>query len=344
MIEIKIEKNESGQKLKKLLFKYLKNAPQSFTYKMLRKKNIVLNDKKATGDELLKIGDSVKLYLSDETVSKFRDTDKSDISNNPGSKALKEAADIKIIFADSDIMVIDKPSGILSQKSVKTDYSVNDFVTDYAKEKGLNHSDVFKPSVVNRLDRNTSGIMLAGVSYPGSKMLTKLIKERLIDKYYLTLAEGEFKEEVHDISYLYKDENTNKADIITADHYNELVVKGSKSSAAKDLKKYKRTETLLTPVSYKNGYTLIKVKLITGKTHQIRAVLGKLGYPIVGERKYNNHRTNINTYQLLHSYETVFPDFETVKDILSGSELELFRKYENKRFISELPDVFNLYL
>ena len=130
---------------------------------MLRKKNIVLNGKKASGDEVLHEGDIIKLFMSDETISKFTsdvDDSKLDVTN------VMDISD-RIIFVDDNFIIIDKPSGILSQKASSDDISLNEMIRKYAIDRNLVTNEslkVYKPSVANRLDRNTSGIILAGVT------------------------------------------------------------------------------------------------------------------------------------------------------------------------------------
>ena len=285
MKEFVINKNDEGQKLKKLCFRILDKAPASFTYKMLRKKNISLNDKKATGDEQLKAGDIVRFYLSDETFANFSShTDKqvaiqsdhdSNVNSTDRSKILHQN---DIIYMDDDIMAINKGYGILSQKSSSGDISVNEMMLLYLKEKGLWNSSTFKPSVCNRLDRNTTGLILAGISIKGLQFLTEAIRERKIDKYYHTICTGRFEKACKVRSYLRKDEKNNQVDIKSE---SEFRLAGSPKS-------YTLIETEFRPVSYSKDdrLTLLEVKLITGKSHQIRAQLEKLRHPILGDRKY----------------------------------------------------------
>ena len=163
MKQIEIGENEAGIRLEKLLAKYLNKAPKSFIFKMLRKKNITLNGKKADGTEKTKVGDVVKLFLSDDTIENFRE--------------IKEAAPQKkiphldIVYEDANIMLINKPTGMLVQKADMKDYSLNEILIDYLLQKGEISKEslsTFKPSVCNRLDRNTSGLVAAGKSMAGN--------------------------------------------------------------------------------------------------------------------------------------------------------------------------------
>lgn len=182
MQEIIISANEAGQRFDKLLGKYLNEAPKSFIYKMLRKKNIVLNGKKATGNEKLELGDHVKLFLADETIEKFSKV-----------KIQKTNTRLDILYEDENILLINKPVGMLSQKATKKDESLIEHVISYLLdtnqlEKAALRS--FKPSVCNRLDRNTSGLVVAGKSLAGLQKMGALFKERTMKKYYRCLVVG----------------------------------------------------------------------------------------------------------------------------------------------------------
>lgn len=163
--------NEAGQRLDKLLFKYLNLAPRSFIYKMLRKKNITLNHKKCDGSEKTAAGDEVNLWLADETIEKFREI----------KKFARVPKHFRVIFEDDDLLAVNKPAGLLSQKAKPEDISVNEEAVSYLleshaiTEKSL---EVFKPSVCHRLDRNTSGLLIVGKSLPGLQHMSEVLKER----------------------------------------------------------------------------------------------------------------------------------------------------------------------
>ncbi len=294
MREITITPKEANQRLNKYLMKYLNQAPSSFIYKMLRKKNIVLNDKRALGEELIKAGDNIKLYLAEDTILKFRNEN----IKATNKDSYLDKAELSVLYEDEDIIAVNKPVGILSQKADKDDYSINEMILSYLS---CNISDTFKPSVANRLDRNTSGIILAGKSLKGSQDLAKALRERTIDKYYYTIVRGRVTKNAHHTAYIIKDINTNIVNVIPEDAYN--VHNGG------------RIETSYEIISSKNNYTLLKIKLITGKSHQIRAHLAYLGYPVIGDNKYGDNVDN-RTFrdkfklknQLLHAGEVIFPD------------------------------------
>ena len=297
MKEYQIEKNQSGQRLDKFLAKVLKAAPKSFIYKMLRKKNITMNGQKATGNEMLQLNDCVKLFLSDDTFDKFSlEQGKDDIllSGLPVKK-------LWIIFEDEDILVFNKPSGMLSQKAQAEDYSANEYIMAYLYHKGeltQENLKTFHPSICNRLDRNTSGILLFGKSLAGLQQLSSWLNERLIKKYYLCVVAGQLKEPMHISGYLYKDEEKNKVEILDEPGADN-----------------KPIETAYEPIGGTKDWTLLKVQLITGRSHQIRAHLSSIGHPVLGDAKYDptrlaqelNSKYHLNN-QLLHSWIIHTPD------------------------------------
>lgn len=304
MKEINVTKNMAGQRLDKLLLKILNSAPKSFIYKMLRKKNIVLNDKKAQGLEILKIDDIIKLYLADETIDKFSAHAEIDIVDY----------ELDILYEDVNILIINKPAGMLSQKATDKDISMVEYVISYMlKSNQISKEQLisFRPGVSNRLDRNTSGILIAGKTLVGLQEMARLFKQRRIDKYYLCIVKGQLKTAKAITGYLSKDTTNNKVTI------------SEKSAIQSD---YIRTE--YEPISFAGeDYTLLKVKLITGKSHQIRAHLASIGHPIIGDFKYGNVKAN-NYFkekyglsnQLLHSYKCVFPQLLGPLEDLSGLE------------------------
>ena len=206
MREIMISKNEANQRLDKFLNKLLKEAPAGFYYKMLRKKNIVLNGKKASGNERLKEGDRVKLFLSDETFQKFC---------HPKS-TLRTNQRLDIIYEDQDVILINKPVGMLSQKAKAEDVSLVEHLISYLLENGSITEEgllTFSPSVCNRLDRNTSGLVAAGKSLVGLQTLSAWFRDRTMEKYYLCLVCGKMEQGQYISGYLKKDERKNQVQV-----------------------------------------------------------------------------------------------------------------------------------
>lgn len=307
MQEFTIGKNEAGQRLDKYLGRILKEAPVSFFYKMMRKKNIVLNGAKCDGKEKLCVGDSVKLFLSDETIEKFGGSKSvSDIGNIYPYKKLD------IVYEDEDVIFVNKPSGMLTQKAAPTDLSLNEYIIGYLlHENKIDDIQLrtFKPSVCNRLDRNTSGLVLAGKSLQGSRELSQMIKERTIEKYYITVVKGKVMYDSSVSGLLIKDEAANKVSVRSLDD----------NTIAGNDERYIRTDYHV--LGHGEDYTVLEVHLITGRPHQIRAHLAMLGHPVLGDFKYGDRKINEKYKlkdQLLHSYRVVLPDGREYKAAVPG--------------------------
>lgn len=298
MREFVIEKNEAGQRFDKYLKKLLCNAPGSFIYKMLRKKNIVLNDKKADGAEKLQLNDKVKLYLSEETFLKFASrVQESGIEGLPEIRL--DNLTFQILYEDEDILVINKPSGMLSQKAKPEDVSANEYILAYLLEsKAIKPEELttFRPSICNRLDRNTSGILIAGKTLKGLQEMSEKLKTRKVQKFYRCIVEGHITDFRHIEGYLRKDEEKNQVFI-------------SREQQTED---DKWIETEYAPVQQLKHATLLEVDLITGRSHQIRAHLASIGHPIIGDHKYGAKKRSGIHSQLLHAYRLVFENGEEI--------------------------------
>ena len=300
MKEYKIGKNEANQRFDKYLHKLLKEAGSGFLYKMLRKKNITLNGKKADGTEKLKEGDVVKLFLSDETFQKF--SGETILATEFLIPEAKREFELSILYEDDDILIINKPKGMLSQKSSPSDFSANEYILDYllrTNQVTAEELKTFRPSICNRLDRNTSGLLIAGKSLKGLQNMAEQLKSRSMKKYYRCIVKGTVTKPQKISGYLLKDEKTNQVTVLK-----------------ENTDKAKYIETEYQPImQYQGKYTLLEVHLITGRSHQIRAHLASIGNPILGDEKYGNHALNQELAkrfsikgQLLHAYRLEFPD------------------------------------
>ena len=307
MREVRINSNEAGQRFDKYLAKLLQNAPKSFLYKMLRKKNITLNGRKAAGDEILSVGDEVRLFFSEETYEKFSG------ESAPAFERVSHPLDI--LYEDEHIALINKPVGMLSQKGEGPQASLVEYFITYLLENGsLTEAQLrtFHPSVCNRLDRNTSGIVAAGKSLAGLQELSALFRERTLHKYYLTIVRGVVRKENRIRGYLQKDEETNR-----------VTVTQTPAEGADPI------ETCYLPLADNGKATLLRVELITGRTHQIRAHLSSIGHPVIGDGKYGS--TAVNElfrkkyglkHQLLHAYELEIPELTGTLQHLSGKKFQ----------------------
>ena len=298
MREVTIGPNEGGQRFDKYLKKYLKEAGSGFLYKMLRKKNITLNGHKADGSEKLNAGDRVCFFLSEETIDKFRGT------ASPVSTVRKEELlSIPVLYEDSQVLLADKPAGLLTQKAQAQDYSLNEWLTDYLLAGGKLKEELstFRPSVCNRLDRNTSGLVICGKTLAGSQKMSELIRDRNLHKFYRLFVAGKPPAEGLAESWLLREENSNQVRI------------------------YEKKPADSRAVPVRTGWRLLEayedcscleVELFTGKTHQIRAQMAALGFPLIGDVRYGNEAVNRHfrkagvRSQLLHACRLEFPPLD----------------------------------
>lgn len=343
MREFVIGNNEAGKRFDKYIFIILSNSSSGFIYKMLRKKNITLNDKKADGKEKLNVGDVVKFYLSDETFDKFADPKIAALFQKDEGRSLEKAGadDVliyqnafkaiqdefhpEIIYEDDNVLFVNKPAGLLSQKAENKDISINEWLIGYLLDKKVISASqllTFKPSICNRLDRNTSGIVICSKSLAGAQKMNELLKKRGVHKYYRTIVKGIIDSEMTIDGYLSKDEKNNKVEITS----NET--EGSSHIVTRYIPIRKN------PVM---NLTYIEVELITGKSHQIRAHLSSIGHPLIGDSKYGSVKFNSRfkkeyglKYQLLHSYRLEMP-----------KQLEDLENLAGQIFTAKLPEIFD---
>ncbi|HOO79460.1 MAG TPA: RluA family pseudouridine synthase [Lachnospiraceae bacterium] len=296
MKEIVITKADAGQRMDKYLRKYLPGASSGFLYKMLRKKNIVLNSKKAEGNELLQEKDTICIYFSDETMLKMMNRDM-----DCYQQAFQNLEHMDVLLETDDLLFVAKPAGVLSQMDQPGSFSVNEWLSGYcmAMKRNVDFQS-YRPSICNRLDRNTSGIIMAAKTYAGSRFLTEAIKEHRLKKLYLAVVEGQLEQPGELCGYLVKDERTNKVRIYPS---------------FDDIPSYKREEadeivTKYRCLLYQDNYSLLEVELITGKTHQIRAHLASIGHPLAGDSKYGGKAYRHKRVQQLHAWKIIFPALE----------------------------------
>ncbi len=309
-----VSKADEGQTLVKYVAKLMKLAPMSVIRKAIRKKNIDLNKKRATGNEMLKAGDVVQIWFSDETFQKFetpaekyKDSKRTESVSKSSLNAFKK----NIIFEDDNVLLVNKPAGILTQADETGKASLNDELLAYFAENENLKLRTVKPSVCNRLDRNTSGIVICGKTIKGLQQMNDIIKDRSVHKYYRCLCSGTLKGEGELKGWLLKDKKKN-----------EVVIKEKETDGALPvITKYRVLDTFIVEGC---EITYVEVLLVTGRSHQIRAHFASIGHPLLGDLKYGNAESlNITNKlkikrQLLHAYCLEFPklkgDFQSISE------------------------------
>ena len=305
--------NEAGQRLDKYLFKLMPEAGRAFLCRMMRKKNITLNDRKCEGNERVKAGDVVRIWFSDETFLKFSGSAVSEREKAlSASLPEKDLLQPLILYEGDEVLLFSKPAGMLSQKAAPEDVSANEYLIRHLLGNGsLTESDLrtFRPAVVNRLDRNTSGILAAGKTLPALQSLSLLFKERGIEKYYLAGVAGAVTEKTELRGFLRKDAAVNRVSV------------SETRRGAED----REIRTSAEPLEVHEDRTLLRIHLITGRTHQIRAHLASIGHPVLGDPKYGFRELNEKLKkeaglraQLLHAYEIRFPEDERLPEEVRG--------------------------
>ena len=313
------DSQNAAQRLDKYLMKYLNKAPKSFIYKMLRKKNIKLNGKKAEGNEILSSGDEISLFLADETIENFR--------GEVHIKTQHTAPDI--VFEDENILVANKPAGMPVQGgSDETAENLNDILLYYLKQKGA-LTDIFKPGVANRLDRNTGGIVIMGKNLAAAQALALALRENKADKRYIAAVCGKV-EKSGEISGWHSKDNKNR--VLITPHRREGAVP---------------VKTLYEPLFTGEKYSILSVKLITGKSHQIRESLNISGHPIIGDPKYGNSETNAFfkkkfglTHQLLYAVSFTLTEQTGALAYLNGKKIECIPDKTAQKVLEYINDGF----
>jgi 23S rRNA pseudouridine955/2504/2580 synthase len=318
MHELKIEKNDAGQRLDKFITKAL-HLPTSLLHKSIRLKKIKVNRKRAEASQMLSEGDTIQCFLPEEFFGAEKSTH-SLASIHPS---------LSVLYEDENILLADKRPGV----SVHEDEngSTNTLITHIQaylyqkKEYDPQSEQSFAPALCNRIDRNTGGIVIAAKNAEALRIMNEKIREREIDKYYLAAVHGiPTPAEATLKGYLIKNERDNLVRV-----YDKNPPRGAKSIVTK----YK-------VISRCEGAALIEVELLTGRTHQIRAHMAHIGHPLIGDGKYGINKQDRAIgykYQALYSYKLRFsfnPEVKTALDYLNGREFKISKR--DIYFVNEL--------
>ncbi|MBQ0110393.1 MAG: RluA family pseudouridine synthase [Oscillospiraceae bacterium] len=294
MLEFTVQKNDANMRLDKLLRRLMPTLPDSLMYKYLRTKKIKVNKKRAEISYKTVEGDVISCYVPDEfAAAKPKNYD-----------FMSSPAKLDIVFEDQNLILLNKPQGLLCHPD-KNEYGDTLLFRfqRYLFEKGEydpENEQSFKPALCNRIDRNTCGIVIAAKNAESLKILCDKIKAREIDKRYLTAVHGKPPKNKDVItSYLFKDSDKNK-----------VYIENRKTEQNRTIK------TGYEVLTHKNGLSLLEIRLYTGRTHQIRAQMAKLGCPIVGDGKYGKLKFRDINRQCLCSYKLTF-EFTTDAGILN---------------------------
>lgn len=323
MREITITSNDAGRRLDRFLRKYLSGASLGDIYKYIRK-DVKVNAKRQGESYMLNEGDVLTLYIPDEVLDRL---------TGPAGSARGTAGTKRtfgIIYEDDNILIADKPCGLLTHGDAheKKNHLANQ-VKDYLIASGAydpRSERVFTPAPANRLDRNTTGLVLFGRTSEAMRGLNRMIREDEVRKFYLTIACGIIGSELHLTGSLTKDEAANRVSIGNGD---------------------KEIETIVRPLEilhFGDGLnaTLCEVELVTGRTHQIRAHLASAGHPLIGDSKYAvRSAAKVNRYvsaemglttQLLHAHRIEFCG--------DAEDCGILGYLTGREFISPLPKRF----
>ena len=303
---VTVTKNDAGQRLDKFLTKTYRNLPMSLLYKAVRKKDIRLNGKRCEASSRLNEGDEIYLFLPDDALE----------IAPPTYEFMHASKQLDIVYEDEHVMLLNKKAGLLVHPDDREFADTLIFrVQRYLYEKGAYDpadEQSFAPALVNRIDRNTSGIVIAAKTAAALRILNDKLKNREIQKYYLCIVHGTMP----------KTEDTLEAYLEKNESQNRVYISDTQKQGARTIRTRYRV------LEEKNGFSLLEIHLLTGRTHQIRAHLASIGHPLLGDGKYGTNAINKGTgfnKQALCSYRLQFDFTSDAGELnyLNGKEFAL---------------------
>jgi len=281
MQKIEITANEAPQRVDRFLSKYLNDAENSVIYRLLRKNIVRINGKRVKENAILQAGDVLTISLSQEQISQLQKEE---------TPVFARELNLNIVYEDDEILIADKPVGLLTHPD-KSEYK-NTLATQVQTCLKRLCTKTFRPAPIQRLDKNTSGLVIFAKTYNSLQFYNEKMRNREIEKKYLTIVEGEIEKDGEIKGFLEKDEKKNKVSL---------------SQNSLDNSKFVHTKYAVKET--KNGFSLLEITLCTGRSHQIRVSMEYIGHPIVGDRKYNLSAQNTQAkQQLLHAYKITLAD------------------------------------
>ncbi|MFC5531363.1 RluA family pseudouridine synthase [Cohnella yongneupensis] len=301
MINRKVSNSEGGKKLHRFLRNLMPNIPLGQIYKMIDQGKVKVNGKRKNQNYELVAGDELTIYVEDEAYKEASIGQKK-------TKYVGVNANIDVAFEDAELLVVNKPTGMLTHpdQADQKDTLVNR-VHAYLYRKGELDSPMFMPATANRLDRNTSGLVLVGKTAGMLHQLNQWIQKHELSKYYVTIVEGHLTGEGTLSGDLIRDEKSNRTHVV---HTAEDAERHGGADRAKSAITHYR---VLQPGA---AYSLVEIELVSGRTHQIRTHFQSIGHPLLGDIKYGGRRYGDINHQLLHAWRIVLPDGREFKAAL----------------------------
>ena len=307
MITRIIDRNFANMRLDRFLRKAFPDESLSVFFAVIRKKKVRVNGVVGKANQMLAEGDTVCIYENFKSVSEEEKDNAPAKPNNiialdsvQGSSRIAEATgfakkksswgksgssqekmsgwgakELDIVIQTEDYVVINKPSGLASQpgSGTRPGESLVEYLWEWGRREGLD----FKPTIAHRLDQETSGMIIAALHGDTLRDLTRMIREHEVDKFYYALVKGNLK----------KDKGTINETLTRTD-----AAKGSKMKVGETGKDAQKAVTHYRVKQHYEGYDLVKIKLETGRMHQIRAHFASIGHPLLGDTRYGDFALN----------------------------------------------------